>query len=168
MRLQPRARALPGAHCTPPCVATDVCTRVRTLYALLMRARRIKSFCEGAKTLLFKGERESRPLGLRRTAHVGRDAAPAASPRATTNAPAQLPGAQRTCNLAVRRQSMPATPASGLCPKRRNSTKNKSLRQNSRPARTNPIKSRPAACTSGGINNFPLKRKGRPMGGLFV
>ena len=35
--------------------------------------------------------------------------------------------------------------------------KTKSLRQNSRPARTIQIKSRPAACTSGGINNFPLK-----------
>ena len=49
--------AAPAAHRTSPCVATDVCTRVRTLHALLMRARRIKCFCEGAKTLLFKGKK---------------------------------------------------------------------------------------------------------------
>ena len=78
-----------------------------------------QEFLRGRKNAVVqRGKRAPRPLGLRRTAHVRSDAASAASPRATTNAPAQLPSAQRTCNLAVRRQSMPATPASGLCPKR--------------------------------------------------
>ena len=166
MRLQPRARAVPGAHHTSPCVATDVCTRVRTLHALLMRARRIKCFCGGAKTMLFKGKREA---GNAPPATFQRDAASAASPRATTNAPTSP--TRRTAHLQSccpsaehardpRKRAMPETynPAPKI----------KSFQQNSRAARTIPIKSRPAACTSGGINNFPLKRKGRPMGGLFV
>ena len=90
----PRARAVPGAHRTPPCVATDVCTRVRTLYALLMRARHIKSFCGGAKTLLFKGERE---VGNAPTPPFQRDAASAASQSATTNAPTSP--TQRTAHI---------------------------------------------------------------------
>ena len=145
-----------------------------------MRARRIKSFCGGAKTMLFKGKkvgrrahsarptrcgfsREPRPLRLRRTAHVRSDAAPAASPRATTprthvphpahSAPAILLSVGRAC---------PRPPQAGYARNVQSSTKNKSLRQNSRPARTIPIKSRPAACTSGGINNFPVTLKGRP------
>ena len=97
MRLQPRARAAPAAHRTSPCVATDVCTRGRTLYARLMHSRCIKCFCGGAKTMLFKGK-EPRPLGLRRTAHVGRDAASAASPRPL--------GLRRTAH--VRRDAAPA------------------------------------------------------------
>ena len=111
--------AAPAAHRTSPCVATDVCTRVRTLHALLMRARRIKCFCEGAKTMLFKGERDSRPCGLRRTAHVGRDAASAASPRATTQRTRSTPRRTAHLNLCVccelhardpRKRAMPETP----------------------------------------------------------
>ena len=171
-----------------PSFAPDVPAFGRRLHALLMRARRIKCFCGGAKTMLFKGKRDvgdaptatfqryaasaasqsgsrrashaavrsdgrvprafvgstpsccaqdassvlpgaakrccsrgkksPRPLGLRRTAHVRSDAAPPRARALRLPAPAQLPRAQRTCNLAVRRQSMPATPASGLCPKR--------------------------------------------------
>ena len=146
--------AASAAHRTSPCVATDVCTRVRTLHALLMRARRIKCFCEGAKTMLFKGKK----VGLRRTAHVRRDAAPAASPRATTHrthvphpahsAPAILLSVGRAC---------PRPPQAGYARNVRIAPKTISFQQNSRAARTIPIKSRPAACTSGGINNFPLK-----------
>ena len=85
--------ATPAAHRTSPCVATNVCTRVRTLHALLMRARRIKCFCEGAKTMLFKGKK----VGLRHTAHVRCDAASAASPRATTHRTRSTP--RRTAHL---------------------------------------------------------------------
>ena len=117
-----------------------------------MRARRIKCFCGGAKTMLFKGKRESRPCGLRRTAHPRSDAAPAASPRATTprtrSTPRRTAHLQSCCPSAEhardpRKRAMPETynPA----------PKTKSLRQNSRAARTIAIKSRPAACTSGGI-----------------
>ena len=108
-----------------------------------MRARRIKSFCGGAKTLLFKGEkvgrrahsarptrcgfsREPRPLRLRRTAHVRSDAAPAASPRATTprthvphpahSAPAILLSVGRAC---------PRPPQAGYARNVQSSTQNK-------------------------------------------
>ena len=149
--------AASAAHRTSPCVATDVCTRVRTSYALLMRARRIKCFCEGAKTLLFKVKREP---PARSKAHSARRTrcGTAASPRATTHrthvphpahsAPAILLSVGRAC---------PRPPQAGYARNVQSSTKKKSLRQNSRAARTIPIKSRPAACTSGGINNFPLK-----------
>ena len=62
-------------HSPAPSFATDVSAVARRLHALLMRARRIKCFCEGAKTMLFKGKREA---GNAPTATFQRDAAPAA------------------------------------------------------------------------------------------
>ena len=130
-----------------------------TWYARLMRARRIKCFAGGGKTLLFKGKR----VGNAPTATLQRDAAPPraralrlTAPTSPTRRTAHL---QSCCPSAEhardpRKRAMPETynPAPKI----------KSLRQNSRPARTIPIKSRPAACTSGGINNFPVTLKGRP------
>ena len=103
-----------------------------TWHARLMRARRIKCFAGGGKTLLFKGKK------------VGRHA---------HSAPKILLYVGRAC---------PRPPQAGYARNVQSSTKTKSLRQNSRSARTIPIKSRPAACTSGGINNFPVTLKGRP------
>ncbi len=69
------------------------------------------------------------------------------------SAPAILLSVGRAC---------PRPPQAGYARNVRSAPKIISFQQNSRYARTIPIKSRPAACTSGGINNFPLKRKGRP------
>ena len=77
-----------------------------------------QAFLRGRKNDVVQREKSPRPCGPRRTAHVRRDAAPPRARALRLSAPAQLPSAQRTCNLAVRRQSMPATPASWLCPKR--------------------------------------------------
>ena len=122
-----------------------------------MHSRCIKCFCEGAKTLLFKGKRE---VGNAPPAHPRSDAASAASPRTTTHrthvphpahsAPAILLSVGRAC---------PRPPQAGYARNAGIAPKIKSLRQNSRAARKISIKSRPAACTSGGINNSPSNEK---------
>ena len=143
-----------------------------------MHSRCIKCFCEGAKTMLFKGKREAgnappatsqrdaapaaspRPFRLRRTAHVRSDAASAASPRATTHRThVPHPAHSAPKSLRLLRIACPRPPQAGYARNAGLAPKTKSLRQNSRAARTNPIKSRPAACTSGGINNSPSNEK---------
>ena len=94
--------------------ATDVSAFGRRLHALLMRARRIKSFAGGGKCCSKGKDRQvTHPQQRSNAMRHRREPARYDSPH-----PRPPPGAQRTCNLAVRRQSMPATPASGLCPKR--------------------------------------------------
>ena len=155
-------------HSPAPSFATDVSAVGHRLHALLMRARRIKCFCEGAKTMLFKGKRAPARVvqGAQRTSAAMRlqPRARALQPTHPLNSPAH---SAPKILLSVGR-ACPRPPQAGYARNAGLAPKTKSLRQNSRPARTIPIKSRPAACTSGGINNLPLKRKGRPMGGLFV
>ena len=159
--------------------ATHLSAAGRRLHALLMHSRCIKCFCEGAKTLLFKGKR----VGNAPTATFQRDAASAASPPARSKAhsarPTRCGFSREPTRYNHRTRSTPPRTAhlQSCCPSAEHARdprkrampetcnpapKTKSFQQNSRPARINSIKSRPAACTSGGINNFPLKRKGRP------
>ena len=147
-----------------------------------MHSRCIKCFCEGAKTLLFKGKREvgnappatsqrdaapaasPRPFRLRRTAHPRSDAAPPRARALQPTHPLNSPAHSAPAILLSVGRACPRPPQAGYARNVQSSTKNKSLRQNSRAARTIAIKSRPAACTSGGINNFPPKMNGRPAG----
>ena len=141
-------------HSPAPSFATVASAVGRRLYARLMHSRRIKCFCGGAKTMLFKGKREA---GNAPTATFQRDAAPprARAPDSPHPRPHRRTAHLKSCCPSAehardpRKRAMPETcnPAPKI----------KSFQQNSRPARTIPIKSRPAACTSGGINNFPLK-----------
>ena len=62
-------------HSPAPSFATVASAVGRRLYARLMHSRRIKCFCGGGKTLLFKGKREA---GNAPTATFQRDAASAA------------------------------------------------------------------------------------------
>ena len=167
---QQRSNAMRHRRASHVAVRGDGCLHPRSNVARPLDARKTHQvFLRGRKNDVVQRGKVPRPLGLRRAAHPRSDAASAASQSARLTAPTSP--TRRTAHLQSccpsaehardpRKRAMPETcnPA----------PKTKSLRQNSRAARTIAIKSRPAACTSGGINNFPLKRKGRPMGGLFV
>ena len=137
MRLQPRARAVPGAHRTSARVATDVC-RARSDVARPLDALKVHQvFLRGRKNVVVQGEKRGRqrthsnvptrcgtaasprPLGLRRTAHVRSDAASAASkssrfiaPTLTLSRTAHLksccPSAEHARD--PRKRAMPETP----------------------------------------------------------
>ena len=107
---------------TPPALAApDVSAAGRRLHALLMRARRIKCFCEGAKTMLFKGKK----VGLRRTAHVRRDAAPPRARALQPTHPLNSPAHSAPKILLSVGRACPRPPQAGYARNVKSSTKNK-------------------------------------------
>ena len=110
-----------------------------------MRARRIKSFCEGAKTMLFKGKRpppvwskahsapptrcgfsrEPRPCGLRRAAHPRSDAAPPRARALQPTHPLNSPAHSAPAILLSVGRACPRPPQAGYVRNVQSSTQNK-------------------------------------------